>query len=69
MKIYVTIAGDRENGDLFESLIEDSAYQGEWDTWTDCLVFIEENNTEAVIEELEEIADDAGLLIWCEVNE
>lgn len=70
MKIYVTIAGERENGNLFESLIDNSPYQGEWHPIADCLVFIEEEgNAEEAIEDFEEIADNAGLLIWCDIDE
>lgn len=67
MKIYVTIAGERENTDLFFGLVENkTSYTPDWGFEENELAFIEDD-ADSLIEELEELADNAGLLIWHEV--
>jgi hypothetical protein len=69
MKIYVAVAGGRDEANLFDSLVITSDYYGEWDVWTGRFIFLEDNNPDAVIEELEKIAEEAGLEIRCETEE
>lgn len=69
MKIYVAVAGTPDEANLFSSLVDGSEFYGEWDVWTGRFVFLEDNNPDAVIEELEKIAEEAGLEIRCETEE
>lgn len=67
MKIYVTIAGESENTDLFFDLVENkTSYTPDWGFGINELAFIEAD-ADLLIEELEELADAEGFLIWSEV--
>lgn len=69
MKIFVTVGGGTDGARLFSSLVDGSEFYGEWDVWTGKFIFLEDNNPDAVIEELEKIAEEAGLEIRCETED
>ena len=65
MKIYVTVGGTQNEKTEFAELIVKSEWHGEWNAWTQSFIFEEDNNPEAVIEELELIAEENNLRINC----